>query len=85
MDDRDSKQDDFWALYNPIERECIQDIESEEDLLERLREQKETALEKLWLTFQSAASSLAQLHKGKIYIFHSCRNFTILSSLFGRL
>jgi len=66
MDDRDSKQDDFWALYNPIERECIQDIESEEDLMERLREQKETALEKLWLTFQSAASSLAQLHKDRV-------------------
>lgn len=66
MDDRDSKQDDFfdsWALYNPTERECIQTIDNEEDLLERLQDQKEAALEKLWFTFQSAASSLAQLYK----------------------
>jgi hypothetical protein len=66
MDDRDGKQDDFydsWAHFNPIERECIHTIDNEEDLLERLQDQKEVALEKLWLTFQSAASSLAQLYK----------------------
>ena len=68
MDDRDGKQDDFFdsrALFNPIERECIQNIESEEDLMERLQDQRDAAIERLWLTFQSAASSLAQLHKGK--------------------
>ena len=68
MDDRDNKQDDYFdalALFNPLERECIQNIESEEDLMERLQDQKEAAIERLWYTFQSAASSLAQLHKGK--------------------
>jgi len=68
MDDRDGKQDDFFdsrAMFNQIERECIHNIESEEDLMERLQDQKEAAIERLWLTFQSAASSLAQLHKGK--------------------
>lgn len=68
MEERDNKQDEYYdprSLLNPVERDCLQKIEEEEDLLERLHDQREAALERLWSTFQSSASSLAQLYKGK--------------------
>lgn len=81
MEERDSKQDDYYdprSLLNPAERDCLQKIEEEEDLLERLHEQREVALERLWSTFQSAASSLAQLYKGKTCLILITYNFNCL-------
>jgi len=67
MDDHDHKGDDNffdpWSIFSPTERESIENIEDEDNLFERLHEQREAALERLWSTFQGAASSLAQLYK----------------------
>ena len=69
MDDHEHKVDDSyfdpWSIFTQTERESIENIEDEDHLFERLHEQRETALERLWTTFQGAASSLAQLYKGK--------------------
>ena len=69
MDDHDhNKGEDYidpWSLYSPTERESIGNIEDEEHLHERLQEQRDVALERLWASFQGAASSLAQLYKGE--------------------
>lgn len=56
---------DPWSLFSSGERECIRDIEGGDDLVNRLQDQREAAIERLWSTFQVAASSLAQLYKGK--------------------
>lgn len=69
MDDHhhDHKSDenylDPWGIFSPTERESILNIEDEDHLHERMQEQRDAALEKLWATFQAAASSLAQLYK----------------------
>ena len=55
---------DSWTLFSPTERESIGNIEDEDHLCERLQEQRDVALERLWASFQGAASSLAQLYKG---------------------
>lgn len=68
MDDHDQRAEDFLEALTRltvIERECLQHIDGEEDLLERLQYQREVALERLWSSFQGAASSLAQLYKGE--------------------
>ena len=68
MDDHDQRAEDFLEALTRltvIERECLQHIDAEEDLLERVQYQREVALERLWSSFQGAASSLAQLYKGK--------------------
>lgn len=54
---------DPWSLFSSGERECIRDIEGGDDLVNRLQDQREAAIERLWSTFQVAASSLAQLYK----------------------
>lgn len=67
MDDHNHKPDDPYfdprTVFNAAERDCIRNIEDEDDLLERLHDQREVALQRLWSTFQIAASSLAQLYK----------------------
>jgi len=67
MDDHEHKVDenyfDPWSIFSPTERESIENIEDENHLFERLNEQREAALERLWATFQGAAASLAQLYK----------------------
>jgi len=66
MEDHDHKQDDFYEALSrltAIERDCVQHVDSEDNLLERLQYQREVALERLWSSFQAAASSLAQLYK----------------------
>lgn len=70
MDDHNNKTDDnffdSWALLSSIERECIRNMDTEDDLVDRLHDQREAALERLWSTFQIAASSLAQLYKERL-------------------
>ena len=69
MDEHEHKPDDSFfdtlSRLSSIERECVQNIEAEDDHLQILQDQREVALERLWATFQGAASSLAQLYKGK--------------------
>lgn len=68
MDDHEDDENaiyDGWSHPTPVELECIGNIESEEERISRLEMQREAALEKLWITFQSAAASLAHLYKGK--------------------
>jgi len=68
MEDHDNNKGDdgyidSWTLFSPTERESIGNIEHEDHLHERLQEQRDVALERLWASFQGAASSLAQLYK----------------------
>ncbi len=52
--------------YSPWERECLQEIESQPDMEARLLLEKEAIMDRLWASFQDAAKSVAQLHKGEI-------------------
>lgn len=81
MDDHEHKDENYfdpWSIFSPTERESIENIEDEDHLFERLNEQREAALERLWATFQGAAASLAQLYKGK-EIFHSVNELSYFS------
>ena len=51
--------------YSSWERECLQAVEAEPDVEARLLLDKEAIMDRLWASFQNAAKSVAQLHKGR--------------------
>ena len=53
------------SRLSPWEEECADNWERENDLDERLAIENETSAQKLWLSFQNGATSIAQLYKGK--------------------
>jgi len=68
MDDLDQNKveegyQDSLMHFSPTERESIGNIEDGDHHFEQLQGQKDAAQERLWTSFQSAASSLAQLYK----------------------
>ena len=54
-----------WNHFTAFEKDCSQQIESEQNFEERLLLEKEAASEKLWNRFQNAATAVAQLYKGE--------------------
>lgn len=68
MDERE--REDFeggnepWGFTN-WEKQCIEDLESQEDVDEGSTFEKEQALQRLRNLFQNAATACAQLYKGK--------------------
>jgi len=72
MDERE--REDFeggnepWGFTN-WEKQCIEDLESQEDVDERSTFEKEQALQRLRNLFQNAATACAQLYKGKQFSF----------------
>ena len=72
MDERE--KEDFeggsepWGFTN-WEKQCIEDLESQEDVDERSTFEKEQALQRLRNLFQNAATACAQLYKGKQFYF----------------
>lgn len=67
MDGRD--REDFEGGSEPLgftnwEKQCIEQLETREDLDERFEVEKEQALQRLRNLFQNAATACAQLYKG---------------------
>lgn len=60
---QDSEQPAENWLSN-FEDQCLDDLESEPNMEDRLQAEKEYAVKKLWLTFQNSATAIAQLYKG---------------------
>lgn len=55
---------------NPWEEECVSAIDSQPDDLDYAFDDERARInQKLWLSFQAAAQSIAQLYKGMISLF----------------
>jgi len=52
------------SFYNQWEEECIESIEQCAELEKQFNYEKDCCSQKLWLSFQNAAWSVAQLYKG---------------------
>ncbi|XP_067673318.1 HUWE1-associated protein modifying stress responses-like [Haliotis asinina] len=61
---QDSEQPAENWLSN-FEDQCLDDLESEPNMEDRLQAEKEYAVKKLWLTFQNSATAIAQLYKDR--------------------
>ncbi|CAG2239264.1 HUWE1-associated protein modifying stress responses-like [Mytilus galloprovincialis] len=62
--DDGSLSPDHWM--NSFEEECLEELDSEPNMEDCLRTQREFAQQKLWLQFQNSATSVAQLYKDRI-------------------
>ena len=51
--------------FSNWEKHCIEQLESQPEVDERLAVEKEQALQRLWNAFQNAATACAQLYKGR--------------------
>lgn len=58
---------DFW--YTSWEQQCLAAIEEQPDYETQLHNQKEIFTQEIWSGFQTTASAIAQLYKGKILFF----------------
>ena len=54
------------SIYNQWEEECIDSIEQSAELEKQFNFEKDNCSQKLWLSFQNAACSVAQLYKGQL-------------------
>ncbi|PVD38706.1 hypothetical protein C0Q70_01326 [Pomacea canaliculata] len=61
----DEAQYEHWM--GKFEAECFQQLESEDNMEERLESERELAVQQLWITFQNSATAIAQLYKGRIF------------------
>lgn len=57
----DEAQYEHWM--GKFEAECFQQLESEDNMEERLESERELAVQQLWITFQNSATAIAQLYK----------------------
>lgn len=48
-----------------FEEECLEDLDREPNMEDRIQAEREFSTQKLWLGFQNSASCIAQLYKGK--------------------
>ncbi|ESO84028.1 hypothetical protein LOTGIDRAFT_108261 [Lottia gigantea] len=48
-----------------FEDECLDELENEPNMEDRLSAEREYAVQNLWMTFQNSATAIAQLYKGK--------------------
>lgn len=64
--DEGNHSPDHWM--NSFEVECLEELDSEPNMEDCLRNQREYAQQKLWSQFQNSATSVAQLYKGKIFL-----------------
>ena len=55
--------------FSNWEKQCIEQLETQEDVEERLEIEKEQALQRLRNLFQNAATACAQLYKGWCFFF----------------
>lgn len=66
------ERDDFEGGNEPwgfthLEKQCIEQLESQPDVDERSALEKEQALQRLRNLFQNAATACAQLYKGNVF------------------
>ena len=66
MDDFGGESSVNGNLFNAWEEECASSIEQNTELEKQVNFEKDNCSQKLWLTFQNAACSVAQLYKGKL-------------------
>ena len=55
---------DLW--YSNWEEQCVEALETEPDYETQLHNEKELYSQQMWTSFQTTASAIAQLYKGKI-------------------
>lgn len=60
---------DLW--YSNWEQQCVEALETEPDYENQLHNEKEIFSQQIWTGFQTTASAIAQLYKGKINSFFS--------------
>ena len=56
---------DWLRSWNQFEQQCVEEVEGEGNMEERLAGEREDVAQKLWLSFQNSATAVAQLYKGK--------------------
>lgn len=64
--DISDNQSEAWT-FTSWEKQCIEQVESQPDLEEKLPTEKEQALQRLWNAFQNAATACTQLYKGTMF------------------
>ena len=65
--DQDQQPDNWLGSF---ELECLDQLQSEPNLEEKLHSEKELAEQHLFVNFQNSATAIAQLYKGKIYLIN---------------
>lgn len=60
-EDRD-REEEYWI--SSWEQQCVEHLEREPDYEGLLQREKDLVAQKLWLSFQNSAISIAQLYKG---------------------
>lgn len=72
-DDQDQDQSDNWL--GPFELECVNQVQSEPDLEERLMAERDLSEKQLFLLFQNSASAISQLYKDRYEVaWHPFQN-----------
>lgn len=65
-EDREIEDDPFIEPWiRSWEQQCIQEMENEPDVEERVRSEKDLAAQKCWQLFQNSATAIAQLYKDR--------------------
>ncbi|CAH1273213.1 C16orf72 [Branchiostoma lanceolatum] len=56
---------DWLRSWNQFEQQCVEEVEGEGNMEERLAGEREDVAQKLWLSFQNSATAVAQLYKDR--------------------
>lgn len=52
-----------WLSH--FESQCLQELDTEANMEERLQTEREYAAQKLWSAFQNSATAIAQMYRGR--------------------
>lgn len=67
MSDEQEQESSFepWISLSNWEQQCIDEIEKAPDMERQIQNEKDGVVQKLWIIFQNAATSIAQLYKDR--------------------